>query len=31
MVRKNLDAATHQYKDAEQIDEMVDPKPEWKS
>jgi hypothetical protein len=31
MVRKNLDAAAHQHKDAEQIDEMVDSKPKWKS
>ena len=30
MVRKNLHTAAHQHKDAEQIDEMVDPKPERK-
>jgi hypothetical protein len=31
MVRKDLYAAPHQHKDAEQIDEMVDPQPERKS
>jgi hypothetical protein len=31
MVSEDLYAAAHQYKDAEQSDETVDPKPEWKS
>ena len=31
MVREDLYAASHQHKDAKQIDEMVDPKPEGKA
>jgi hypothetical protein len=31
MVGQNLYAAAHQHKDAEEIDEMVDPQPEGKS